>query len=89
MKKGRAKSKKLGKTKRVSLKDAYSELSEDEKDRLYGLAFKHHFEIERDESWIPEVKRSVLLLEGVNMLTQRPCRIYVSPNKRLRIVETL
>ena len=77
------------KSKRVSLKDAYSNLTEAEEDRLYDLAFKHHFEQERDESWIPEVKRSVLLLEGVNMLTQRPCRIYVSPGRRVRMVETL
>ena len=65
------------------------QLSEGEIDRLTELAFKYYFQQERDEQWIPEVKRSVLLLEGVNMLTQRPCRIYVSPNKRLRIVETL
>ena len=75
--------------KRATLKDAYSSLTEIEKDRLYDLAFKHHFVQERDESWIPEVKRSVLLLEGVNMLTQRPCRIYVSPGRRVRMVETL
>lgn len=89
MSKGRAKSKKLGKMKRVSLKDCYSKLTETEKDQLADLAFKHHFQLERDESWIPDVKRSVLLLEGMNMLTRRPCRIYVSPGRRVRMVETL
>lgn len=39
--------------------------------------------------WIPEVERTILLLEGTNVVSGRPCRIYVRPGRRVQIVETL
>jgi len=39
--------------------------------------------------WVPSVQRSLLLLEGINDLTGRPCRIYLRPGRRVVMVETL
>jgi hypothetical protein len=62
-------------------------LSESEWDTLFCLAIKDHFE--REQVWVPSVLRTMALLEGINDKTGRPCRIYVLPNKRIVMVETL
>jgi len=62
-------------------------LSESEWDTLFCLAIKDHFE--REQVWVPSVLRTMALLEGINDKTGRPCRIYVLPNRRIVMVETL
>jgi hypothetical protein len=62
-------------------------LTENEWDTLFCLAIKDHFE--REQVWVPSVLRTMALLEGINDKTGRPCRIYVLPNRRIVMVETL
>jgi len=62
-------------------------LSDTEWDSLFCMAVKHHFE--QEQVWVPSVLRTMALLEGINDKTGRPCRIYVRPNRRVIMVETL
>jgi hypothetical protein len=62
-------------------------LSDSEWDSLFCLAVRHHFE--QGAVWVPSVLRTMALLEGINDKTGRPCRIYVLPNRRIVMVETL
>jgi hypothetical protein len=39
--------------------------------------------------WVPDVDHTILLLEGINEDSGRPIRVYVSPGRRLTMVETL
>jgi len=62
-------------------------LSDSEWDSLFCMAVRHHFESE--QVWVPSVLRTMALLEGINDKTGRQCRIYVRPNRRVVMIETL
>jgi len=62
-------------------------LSDSEWDSLFCMAIRHHFE--QEQVWVPSVLRTMALLEGINDKTGRPCRIYVRPNRRVVMIETL
>jgi len=63
------------------------DLTDAEWDSLFYMAVRHHFE--QEQVWVPSVLRTMPLLEGINDRTGRPCRIYIRPNKRVLVVETL
>ena len=65
------------------------QLTENEADSLFAKALRHYFQQHEKPEWVPDVTESTMLLEGINDLTGRPCRIYVRPGKRVVMVETL